>query len=125
MNNMINQALDILYQFRGDLIPERSWTETMTGTISNRATGMVLADVYIALIEGMDDDDEGRVSVIPLSTGEALEIWREAQEAHCGMPYDEGADYKEWVMIKIREREAVEMYNGIVTELIVPTRGWY
>jgi hypothetical protein len=124
MNSTYEEALDILYQFRGDLIPERSWTETMTGTVANRATGMALADDYIALLEGMDDDDdEGRVTVTPIPTGDALEIWREICDAS-GMSYD-APDVDEWVMIQIRECEAAEMYNGIVTELIVPAHGWY
>jgi hypothetical protein len=125
MNNTYEDALDILCQFRGDLVPERSYAKSLTGTISNRATGMVLADDYIALLEGMDDGVEDRVTVTPIPAGEALEIWREAQEAHCGMPYDEGADYNEWVMIQIREYDATEMTPGVVTELIVPAHGWY
>jgi hypothetical protein len=111
--------------FRGDLVPERSYAESLTGTVSNRATGMVLADVYITLIEDLlDNGAEDRVTVTPIPTGDALEIWREAQEAHCGMLYDEGADYNEWVMIQIQERETTEMTPGVVTELIVPINGW-
>jgi hypothetical protein len=111
--------------FRGDLVPERSYAESLTGTVSNRATGMVLADDYIALIEDLlDNGAEDRVTVTPIPTGDALEIWREAQEAHGGMPYDEGADYNEWVMIQIQERETTEMTPGVVTELIVPINGW-
>ena len=124
MNSTIGGALDILYRFRGDLIPERSWTETMTGTVANRATGMALADDYIALLEGMlDDGAEDRVTVAPVSAEEARAVWREAQEAHGGMPYDE-ADYTEWVMIQIRERETTEMTPGVVTELVMPMGGW-
>lgn len=124
MNSTYEEALDILYQFRGDLIPERSWTETMTGTVANRATGMALADDYIALLEGMlDDGAEDRVTVAPVSAEEARAVWREAQEAHGGMPYDEGADYK-WVMIQIQERETTEMTPGVVTELVMPMGGW-
>lgn len=124
MNYTINQALNILCQFRGDLVPERYYAESQTGTISNRATGMALADDYIALLEGMlDDGAEDRVTVAPVSAEEARAVWREAQEEYGS--YDEGdADYNEWVMIQIREREAAEMYNGIVTELVMPVGGW-
>lgn len=118
------EALNILCMFRGDLVPERSYAESLTGTVSNRATGMVLADVYIALLEGMDDDDdEGRVTVTPIPTGDALEIWREICDAS-GVSYD-APDVDEWVMIQIREYDATEMTPGVVTELIVPAHGWY
>jgi hypothetical protein len=118
------EALDILYQFRSDLVPERSYAESLTGTVSNRATGIVLADDYIALLEGMDDDDdEGRVTVTPIPTGDALEIWREICDAS-GVSYD-APDVDEWVMIQIREYDATEMTPGVVTELIVPAHGWY
>jgi hypothetical protein len=116
-------ALDILCQFRGDLVPERSYAKSLTGTISNRATGMVLADDYIALLEGMDDGVEDRVTVTPIPAGEALAIWREACDAD-GVSYD-APDVDEWIRIRVRERDATEMTPGVVTELIVPVRGWY
>lgn len=116
------EALDILYQFRSDLVPERSYAESLTGTVSNRATGMVLADDYIALLEGMLDDGADRVTVAPVSVDEARAVWREAQEEYGW--HDEG-DYDEWIVIQIREREATEMTPGVVTELIVPAHGWY
>jgi hypothetical protein len=128
MNSTINhggaaEALDILYQFRGDLVPERSWTESLTGTVSNRATGLVLADDYIALLEDMlDDGAEDRVTVAPVSADEARAVWREAQDEYGW--HDEG-DYDEWIVIQIREREATEMTPGVVTELVVPAYGWY
>jgi hypothetical protein len=117
-NNTINQALDILCQFRGDLVPERYYTESQTGTVANRGVGFVPVDVYIALLEGLlDDGAEDRVTVTPVSTGDALEIWREACDAD-GASYDT-PDVDEWTMIQIRECES------IVTELIVPANGWY
>ena len=88
------------------------------------ATREVLADDYIALLEGMDDDDdEGRVTVTPIPTGDALEIWREICDA-TGVSYD-APDVDEWVMIQIWEYDATEMTPGVVTELIVPAHGWY
>jgi hypothetical protein len=96
----------------------------MTGTVANRASGMTLADVYIALLEGMlDDGAEDRVTVAPVSAEEARAVWREAQDEYGW--HDEGdADYDEWIVIQIREREATEMTPGVVTELVMPMGGW-
>jgi hypothetical protein len=120
MNNTYEDALDILCQFRGDLVPERSYAKSLTGTISNRATGMVLADDYIALLEGMDDGAEDRVTVTPIPTAEALAIWRDACDAD-GVSY--APDGGEWILIRIQERDATEMTPGVVTELVVPQTG--
>jgi hypothetical protein len=92
--------------------------------VANRGTGYVQADVYIALIEDLlDNGAEDRVTVTPIPTGDALEIWREACDAD-GVSYD-APDVDEWIRIRVRERDATETTPGVVTELIVPPRGWY
>jgi hypothetical protein len=124
MNNTYEEALDILCMYRGDLIPNRYYTMSQTGTVANRGTGYVQADVYIALIEDLlDNGAEDRVTVTPIPTGDALEIWREACDAD-GVSYD-APDVDEWIRIRVRERDATETTPGVVTELIVPPRGWY
>ncbi len=124
MNYTINQALDILCMYQGDLIPERYYTMSQTGTIANRGTGYVQADVYIAIIEGLlDNGAEDRVTVTPIPTSDALAIWRDACDAD-GVSYD-APDGGEWILIRIQERDATEMTPGVVTELVVPANGWY
>jgi hypothetical protein len=124
MNSTYEDALNILCMYRGDLIPERSWTESLTGTVANRGTGYVRADVYIAIIEDLlDNGAEDRVTVTPIPAGDALAIWRDACDAD-GVSYN-APDVDEWVMIQIREYDATEMTPGVVTELVVPANGWY
>ena len=117
MSRAAEEALGILCMYRGDLIPERAWTESLTGTVANRWYDMVLADDYINIIEN-NDLDRITVTVTPISTGEALEIWREVR-THSVAP--DAPDVDEWILIRIRSQEATVM---LVSELIVPANGW-